>query len=87
MRGKHIEIRITTLCENLVGWMVGLGEHGVPAFIKTDNGNYLFDKGNGHSIVENYHALDKDLRTKWKIFLSHGHSDHTGGLPDVLKVN
>lgn len=78
--------RITILSENLVGKLVGSGEHGFSAFIETDRGNYLFDTGSGHSIVPNSLLLNKDLRSIQKIFLSHGHSDHTGGLPEVLKV-
>ena len=78
--------RITILCENLVGKRIGSGEHGFSAFIETDQGNYLFDTGRGHSIVGNALALNKDLRTIQKIFLSHGHYDHTGGLPEVLEL-
>jgi 7,8-dihydropterin-6-yl-methyl-4-(beta-D-ribofuranosyl)aminobenzene 5'-phosphate synthase len=82
-----MKTRITILCENLVGRLVGSGEHGFSAFIETGQGNYLFDTGNGHSVVPNSLALDKDLRTVRKIFLSHGHYDHTGGLPEVLKLS
>ena len=81
-----METRITILCENLVGKRIGSGEHGFSAFIETDKGNYLFDTGNGHSIVANSLILNKDLRSIQKIFLSHGHYDHTGGLPEVLKL-
>ena len=81
-----MKTRITILCENLVGKLVGSGEHGFSAFIETDRGNYLFDTGSGHSVVANSLVLDKDLRTVRKIFLSHGHYDHTGGLPEVLKL-
>jgi len=81
-----MKTRITILCENLVGQRVGLGEHGFSAFIETDRGDYLFDTGGGRSIVANSLALGKDLRTVQKIFLSHGHYDHTGGLPEVLKL-
>jgi len=63
---------------------VGLGEHGFSAFIETNEENYLFDTGSGHSVVKNSLELNKDLRTVKKIFLSHGHFDHTGGLPEVL---
>jgi len=77
---------ITILSENLVGKLVGSGEHGFSAFIETDRGNYLFDTGSGHSIVPNSLILNKDLRSIQKIFLSHEHFDHTGGLPEVLKV-
>jgi len=79
-------LRITILCENLVGRLVGSGEHGFSAFIETEHGNYLFDTGSGYSIISNSLALDRDLRTIKKIFLSHGHYDHTGGLPDVLRL-
>ena len=80
------KLKITILCENTVGRLVGTGEHGFSAFIETDRGNYLFDTGNGHSIVSNSLVLGKDLRSIEKIILSHGHQDHTGGLPEVLKL-
>jgi 7,8-dihydropterin-6-yl-methyl-4-(beta-D-ribofuranosyl)aminobenzene 5'-phosphate synthase len=81
-----MKTRITILCENSVGRRVGSGEHGFSAFIETSQGNYLFDTGSGHSIVSNSLALSKDLKTVSKIFLSHGHYDHTGGLPEVLNL-
>jgi 7,8-dihydropterin-6-yl-methyl-4-(beta-D-ribofuranosyl)aminobenzene 5'-phosphate synthase len=81
-----MKTRITILCENLVGKRVGLGEHGFSAFIEKDEGNYLFDTGGGRSIVANSLTLNKDLKSIRKIFLSHGHYDHTGGLSEVLKV-
>jgi 7,8-dihydropterin-6-yl-methyl-4-(beta-D-ribofuranosyl)aminobenzene 5'-phosphate synthase len=79
-------LKITILCENTVGRLIGSGEHGFSAFIETDRGNYLFDTGNGHSVISNSLVMNKDLKTVGKIFLSHGHYDHTGGLPDVLKM-
>jgi len=79
-------MKVTILCENTVGIRVGLGEHGFSALIETDHGNYLFDTGRGESVVKNSLELMKDLRTVKKIFLSHGHYDHTGGLPEVLKL-
>jgi 7,8-dihydropterin-6-yl-methyl-4-(beta-D-ribofuranosyl)aminobenzene 5'-phosphate synthase len=81
-----MKTRITILCENLVGHLVGSGEHGFSAFIEMDKGNYLFDTGSGSSIVPNSLILNKDLKSIRKIFLSHGHYDHTGGLSEVLKL-
>jgi 7,8-dihydropterin-6-yl-methyl-4-(beta-D-ribofuranosyl)aminobenzene 5'-phosphate synthase len=81
-----MKVRITILSENMVGRQVGAGEHGFSAFIETDRGNYLFDTGGGRTVVENSLALNKDLRTVKRIFLSHGHNDHTGGLPQVLNL-
>ena len=81
-----MKVRITILSENMVGRQVGAGEHGFSAFIETDGGNYLFDTGGGRTVVENSLALNKDLRAVKRIFLSHGHNDHTGGLPQVLNL-
>jgi 7,8-dihydropterin-6-yl-methyl-4-(beta-D-ribofuranosyl)aminobenzene 5'-phosphate synthase len=78
-------MKVTILCENTVGHRVGLGEHGFSVFIETDHGNYLFDTGRGDSVVKNSLELKKDLRTIKKIFLSQGHYDPTGGLPEGLK--
>ncbi len=79
-------MKITIISENTVGRRIGLGEHGFSAFIETDRGNYLFGTGSGHSVAKNSFALNKDLRSIRKIFLSHGHFDHTGGLPEVLNL-
>ena len=65
-----MEGKITILCENTVGHLIGWGEHGFSAFVETDQGNYLFDTGSGHSIVANSLLLNKDLRSIKRIFLS-----------------
>ena len=79
-------IRITIICENTVGPSLSvIGEHGFAAFLETPAGNFLFDTGQGISILHNARILKKDLNATDKIFLSHGHYDHTGGLQYVLK--
>ena len=79
-------IKITVLCENSVYKLDCLGEHGFSVFVETDNGAFLFDTGGGKTIIGNSLKLKKDLRNINKIIISHGHYDHTGGLPDVLKI-
>ncbi|KPK84691.1 MAG: hypothetical protein AMJ94_19905 [Deltaproteobacteria bacterium SM23_61] len=74
-----MKVRITILSENLIGRAMGAGEHGFSAFIETESGNYLFDTGGGRTVVENSLALNKDLRTVKRIFLSHGHGDRKEG--------
>jgi len=81
-----MKIRTTILCENAVGIPFDvIGEHGFACFVETDAGNYLFDTGQGFTISQNAVALKKDLKSIQAILLSHGHYDHTGGLPAVLK--
>jgi 7,8-dihydropterin-6-yl-methyl-4-(beta-D-ribofuranosyl)aminobenzene 5'-phosphate synthase len=61
-----------------------LGEHGFACFVETPAGNYLFDTGQGLALLNNCRVLGKELGTVQGIILSHGHFDHTGGLPDAL---
>ncbi len=78
--------KITILCENTIGARIGSGEHGFSAFIEMGKKSFLFDTGSGRFIAENAFTFGKDLRNIEKIFLSHAHYDHTGGLPEVLKI-
>jgi 7,8-dihydropterin-6-yl-methyl-4-(beta-D-ribofuranosyl)aminobenzene 5'-phosphate synthase len=81
-------VKITILCENTAPPGKGvLGEHGFSALIETDAGNYLFDTGQGSTLLPNARQLKKDVRTIQKIILSHGHYDHSGGLQRVLPGN
>jgi 7,8-dihydropterin-6-yl-methyl-4-(beta-D-ribofuranosyl)aminobenzene 5'-phosphate synthase len=77
---------ITVLCENTAAGPMGLlGEHGFAALIQGRNGPILFDTGQSISLANNARVLGIDLRDIDTVVLSHGHYDHTGGLPDVLK--
>jgi 7,8-dihydropterin-6-yl-methyl-4-(beta-D-ribofuranosyl)aminobenzene 5'-phosphate synthase len=77
--------RIIILCENTAIPAKGiLGEHGFAALIETTAGRYLFDTGQGNTLLHNAAALGLDLARLNKIMLSHGHFDHTGGLAQVL---
>ena len=81
-----MSVKFTILCENSVGMPFGgVGEHGFSCYIETDSGNYLFDTGQGLGILQNAAVLNKDLASVKAIMISHGHYDHTGGLPQVLK--
>jgi 7,8-dihydropterin-6-yl-methyl-4-(beta-D-ribofuranosyl)aminobenzene 5'-phosphate synthase len=80
-------IKITILCENTAIPAKGiLGEHGFSALIDAPAGHYLFDTGQGNTLLHNAATLGIDLSRLNRIMLSHGHFDHTGGLIDVLKI-
>ena len=78
-------LQITTLSENTAGRDDLLGERGLSILVETGEINILFDTGRSISASHNADLLGIDLRRVDKIVLSHGHSDHTGGLKEVLR--
>lgn len=61
---------------------------GFACLIETGAATILFDTGgDGHLLVDNLTALGVDPRAIDAVVLSHGHSDHTGGLDQLLAVN
>ena len=85
---KSLKGRLTVLADNCVAERVdSLGEHGFSVYVETNGGNYLFDTGRGKTIIHNAVVYKKDLKALNKIILSHGHGDHTGGLPEVLRFH
>jgi 7,8-dihydropterin-6-yl-methyl-4-(beta-D-ribofuranosyl)aminobenzene 5'-phosphate synthase len=77
--------RINILCENAVVGPMGLtGEHGFAAYVEKDGKKILFDTGQGMSLANNANFMQINLSQIETVILSHGHYDHTGGLPAVL---
>ncbi|MBI5017906.1 MAG: MBL fold metallo-hydrolase [Deltaproteobacteria bacterium] len=80
-------LHVTVLCENSVGGPFGLvGEHGWAVFVESPEQCWLFDTGQGLGLTSNAQCLGVDLRRLDGIALSHGHYDHTSGLPAVLAL-
>ena len=77
---------ITVLCENTAAGPMTIGEHGFSALVELDEETILFDTGSGNGLIPNSRALGKDLSGVEKILLSHGHFDHTEGLPQALSL-
>ncbi|MBW1798354.1 MAG: MBL fold metallo-hydrolase, partial [Deltaproteobacteria bacterium] len=75
-----MDIDITILCDNSISKSGFVGEHGFSLLIERDNKKYLFDTGPGMSLPLNLKVLNKNFKSLDKIFMSHGHYDHTGGL-------
>jgi 7,8-dihydropterin-6-yl-methyl-4-(beta-D-ribofuranosyl)aminobenzene 5'-phosphate synthase len=61
-----------------------LSEHGFSAWVEAAGRRLLFDTGQGPALAANADALGVDLRAVETLVLSHGHYDHTGGIPFVL---
>ncbi|GAB6190605.1 MBL fold metallo-hydrolase [Desulfocastanea catecholica] len=62
-----------------------LAEHGFSLWVEADNKKILFDTGQGPALLHNAQAMHVELDKTELLILSHGHYDHTGGLPDVLR--
>ena len=61
------------------------GEPGVCFYIEDGDEKLLFDLGYSDLFIRNAEKMKIDLSKVRKIILSHGHDDHTGGLPHFMK--
>jgi 7,8-dihydropterin-6-yl-methyl-4-(beta-D-ribofuranosyl)aminobenzene 5'-phosphate synthase len=61
-------------------------EHGFSAWIEAAGRRLLFDTGQGPALPGNAERLNVDLRAADILVLSHGHYDHTGGIPLVVEL-
>ena len=83
-----MECKLTVLCENSVAFPHGLmGEHGWAVHVDTGDRRLLLDTGQGLGLLNNSRVLGIDLTRLDGIVISHGHYDHTSGLPDALAVS
>ena len=78
-------LKITTLSENTAGLGGFLGEWGLSILVEAGDLRLLLDAGQGISAAANASLLGIDLSRIDRIVLSHGHYDHTGGLPHILR--
>jgi 7,8-dihydropterin-6-yl-methyl-4-(beta-D-ribofuranosyl)aminobenzene 5'-phosphate synthase len=77
---------LAIVCENTVGRPIpACGEHGFSCLVRTDAGTWLFDTGNGETLLGNLDALEIDASQIDAVMLSHGHYDHSGGLLPLLQ--
>jgi len=62
-------------------------EHGLCVYLETENYKCLLDTGASDMFIQNAEEMEIDLVDIDYVFISHGHSDHTGGLQSFLKIN
>jgi 7,8-dihydropterin-6-yl-methyl-4-(beta-D-ribofuranosyl)aminobenzene 5'-phosphate synthase len=78
------KLSLVTLGENTASRRDILGEWGWSLLARFGERAVLLDTGAGASTLHNARALGQDLRMVEAVVLSHGHYDHTGGLPPLL---
>ncbi len=61
------------------------GEWGLSFLIEAEGRRILFDVGRSDLFMRNAHHLDVDLANLDWVVISHGHYDHTWGLPHLIR--
>ena len=62
-------------------------EHGLSILLETERHRILLDTGASDVFIRNAEKTSLDLSTVDYVFISHGHSDHAGGLKHFVKMN
>ncbi len=62
-------------------------EHGLSILLTTNQHKILLDTGASDVFIRNAEQMDIDLSDVDYVFISHGHSDHAGGLRHFLRIN
>ena len=79
-----LAVPITILSDNTVAARNVLAEHGLSLWVEAGDRRMLFDTGQGRVLPHNLLALGLSVADVDVVAISHGHYDHTGGLPHVL---
>ena len=83
--GQTNNLKITIL-STMVADYDYIGEWGFAALVESDGNKILFDTGfRENTVLENADSLKIDLSQVEHVFLSHNHTDHTGGLKRIRK--
>ena len=77
----------TVLSDNRTNDNLLKTEHGLSILLETENDCILLDTGASDVFLRNATHLGIDLSTVDYVFISHGHSDHAGGLQHFVNCN
>jgi 7,8-dihydropterin-6-yl-methyl-4-(beta-D-ribofuranosyl)aminobenzene 5'-phosphate synthase len=80
-------MRLVTLLENTARRDDLRHAHGLSLYVETTRNRILFDMGPNDAFLVNAERMGVDLTRVDLAFLSHGHSDHGGGLELFCRCN
>ena len=80
-------MRWTVLSDNRTSDPAFETEHGLSILLETEKHIILLDTGASDMFIRNAERLGKDLSRVDYVFISHGHSDHAGGLKPFMEIN
>lgn len=81
------DMKWTVLVDNRTNNPTLQTEHGLSIFLETERYRILLDTGASDIFIRNAERLGIDLSTVDYVFISHGHSDHAGGLKHFIVIN
>lgn len=80
-------MRIYFLSENKTDNPGIRAEHGLSIYIEAEEMNILFDTGASDLFLDNAEKMNVDLNLADVCVISHGHYDHTEGVPSFCRLN
>ncbi len=80
-------MKVQILVENRTGHPACMAEFGLSVYIETGERKLLFDLGASDLFLHNAKGVRLDLEQVDTVVISHGHFDHTGGVPSFCKIN
>ena len=80
-------MKVVVLSENRTNRPECMAEHGLSVYIEAGGRKILFDFGASDIYMQNAKHMNIDLEQVDTAVISHGHYDHTSGVPSFCEIN